>query len=68
MYRGRTIITFRISDDELEELKSIIAEVNDRRRSEPFTTSSFITTAIREKISHYKRSRKAHTTKTEGDN
>lgn len=52
----------RVNDELLAQMQSAIARVNGKRTDEPFTVSSFIQAAIRDKLNHYNRSSKRRKT------
>jgi hypothetical protein len=54
--KGSPFISLRLPGGMLEELDSLIAAKNQRRRESPWTRSSFVISAIQEKIAHYARS------------
>jgi hypothetical protein len=61
MSRGSQVIPVRIPGDELEMVDSTISRINRRRREEPMTRSSFIRSALAEKLSHLERSKRKKT-------
>jgi len=60
MSAGSKIVPVRMPAEMLGKLNQTIAEVNKRRRHQPYDISSFIRQAILDKINHYHRSRKAN--------
>lgn len=58
MAEGSPRIIFRLPSNELDELHATIQKANYRRTEEPYDLSSFIRSAIREKIAKMARSRK----------
>lgn len=57
-YKGSQIVPVRIEAELLSELDVCIERVNANRHDEPYTRSTFVRAAIREKIDHYRRSGK----------
>lgn len=57
-YRGSKIIPVRMPTELVEALVATITRVNKSRTEEPYSPSTFIRAAIREKIAHYARSNK----------
>lgn len=57
-YKGSRIVPVRLDPELHAALVAEIEATNPRRRDEPFTVSSWIVRAIREKLAHAKRSRR----------
>lgn len=57
--RGSPICPIRIPAALLLEMEQLIKASNERRKGEPWTRTSFILTAIREKLYKMERSRKS---------
>lgn len=68
MSLGSPRITFRIDAGTIEEMHATIALRNANTREEPWTTSDFVTQAIREKIAKMERSRGYRKAAREGKN
>jgi hypothetical protein len=58
MSKGSPIVHVRVDPALLHCLDSEIAKVNKRRSEAPYTRSSFILAALRDKLKHLFRSRK----------
>ena len=58
MARGSPTITIRVPDELLSALQQEIARTNQNIRVQPFTVSSWVLTAIWEKMDKSQRSRK----------
>lgn len=59
MAKGTKIITFRLPGGLEEDMEMYIESRNEATRNEPWTKTAFIIAAIREKIDHGIRSRRA---------
>jgi len=57
MSKGTPFVSVRVPDDLLQQIEQEIARTNQNTRNAPFTRSSWILVAIREKLAHAKRSR-----------
>lgn len=58
MAKGNPIVPLRIEPALLAEIDAAIASRNDHTALAPYDRSAFIRAAIREKLDHYKRSRR----------
>lgn len=57
MSNGSPRVTIRIPNPLLDEMWTVVTERNERTANEPWDFSAFILAAIREKLTHMKRSR-----------
>lgn len=57
MSKGSPVIPLRIPQTLLNEMEIVIAQRNTLTLNEPWSRSSFIVAAIREKLAHMERSR-----------
>lgn len=64
MSKGSPIIPIRINQIDLDRINAAIAQVNKRRRFAPYTRSSWIMSAIQDKLAHMTRGQKARSKKT----
>jgi len=58
MSKGTRVYTLRIDEATMEQISGNIERANEYRREVPYTLTSWILAAIREKMAHGKRSRK----------
>jgi hypothetical protein len=67
MSKGSTVVTLRPGNERLELIRRTIEELNERRLEEPYTLTSFIISAIDEKLSHRERSRRPRKASKRGE-
>lgn len=60
MGKGSPVVQVRIPQAELNEIDSVIAKVNERRKEEPYDRSSFIRKCIQDGLKHLNRGRYAN--------
>lgn len=58
MSKGSPIVQVRVPADLLEEINNSIASCNENRQGEPYTLSSWILTAVHERLNKLARSSK----------
>jgi hypothetical protein len=58
-YKGSKIIPVRFPAEELAAVEAYLKESESTRSGEPWTISTFIKKAVREKLDHIQRSRKS---------
>jgi hypothetical protein len=52
MSKGSTFVSVRLGDRLIERIETVFAKTNKTRREEPYTRSSWIISAIMEKLKH----------------
>lgn len=58
MSKGNKVVPVRFTPEELQAIAEAIESANDHTRDEPYTVSSWIRKAVKDKLAHLSRSKR----------